>query len=273
MEELYNHRGYFYTYGSDVVISAGIGALTVAINSYTTYQSVLLQLRTNWNEHKCNPIYMPFAGIIMPQPGLSTMETTVQNFSYCIHQDATMAFQTAMMPLEFCLYLVIEFLDTVMEAILTVLKLIQWLKDQIGGIVASLYNQILYFIVPLIETVIHVRDGLSKVNGIAVTTLFIAMSVYNTAISGTINIMNILCDLLIALISVIVAMIVLAFILLVTPAFPMGITLYATSTAVMLSILVPTVVLYVLMQTFTSAVMQEKGPNAPSLPTIKKRRR
>lgn len=237
MEELYNHRGYFDTYGRDVVASCGIGALALAINSYTSYQSVLLQIRSNWNEHKCNPIYMPFAGIIMPQPGMTTKETTMQNFSYCIKQDASMAFQVAMMPLEFGLYMVIEFMDTSMESMIAILRFIEWLKDELEGMFASLYNKILYFVIPLMEMVVHVRDNLSKINGIAVTTLFITMSVYNTAVSGTINIMNILCDLLIGLIGVIVAMIVLAFILLVTPAFPVGITLYATGTTVLLSLI------------------------------------
>jgi hypothetical protein len=272
MEELYKNRGYFEMYGGDVAIALGIGAATVAIVSYSTYQSLLLQIRTNWNESRCNPIYMPFAGLIMPQPGISNMENTVQNFTYCIKQDASAVFNIAMLPFEFCLFLVIEFMDTVMEAIMAFMKLIQWLKDQLGGMVASLYQQMLYFVVPLVETIIHVRDGLSKINGVAVTALFVTMSVYSTTVSGVINIMNIIADLLIALISVIVAMLVLAFALLVTPAFPMGITLYATCTSVLLSILVPTVVLYILMHAFTYAVMDEKASNPPSLPSVKKRK-
>lgn len=272
MEALYQNRGYFELYGKDVVISLGIGAVTLGIVSYATYQSLLLQIRANWNESKCNPIYMPFAGLIMPKPGVSTMDNTVDNFSYCIKQDASMVFNIAMLPFEFCLYLVIEFMDTVLEAIMTFMKLIQWLRDQLGEMVASLYNQFLYFIIPLIEMIIHVRDGLSKVNGIALTTLFITMSVYNTAVSGVINIMNILADLLIALISVIVALMIIAFVLLMTPAFPVGITMYATGTAVLVSILIPTIVLYVLMHTFTSAVMGEKANDPPSAPTFKKRK-
>jgi uncharacterized membrane protein len=99
------------------------------------------------------------------------------------------------------------------------------------------------------------------------------MSVYNTTVSGVINIMNILADLLIALIAVIVALMIIAFVLLMTPAFPVGITMYATGTAVLVSILIPTIVLYVLMHTFTAAVMDEKGADPPSPPNVKKRRR
>ena len=272
MEDLYKHRGYFDTYGSDVVVSLGIGALTVAITSYTSYQSVLAQVRTNWNAHKCNPIYMPFAGIIMPQPGISTKDNTIQNFSYCIHQNAAMVFQVAMMPIEFGIYMSIGFMDAVLGSILAFIRLIKWLRDQLGGIFASLYRKIVYFIIPLVETLIHVRDALSRVTAIALTTVFVTVTVYNTAVSGLINVMNILCDLLIALISVIVAMILVAFIMLMTPAFPVGITMFSIGTAVMTAILVPTVVLYVIMQTFTNAVMNESGSRTPSIPSIRRRR-
>lgn len=268
MEDLYKHRGYFDTYGSDVFVSMGLGALTIAITSYASYQSVLAQVRSNWNEHKCNPIYMPFAGIIMPQPGMSTADNTIQNFSYCIHQDAAMVFQVAMLPIEFCIFMTIEFMDMVMESILAFIRLMKWLSDQIGGFFASTYNKLLYFIIPLVEMVVHMRDALSKITAIALTSVFVTMTVYNTAVSGLINVMNILCDLLIALISVIVAMILVAFVLLMTPAFPVGITMFATGTAVMTAILVPTVILYVLMQTFTSSIMNESGNRTPSIPSI-----
>ena len=272
IEDLYKNRGYFSTYGIDLCIAILLILITIGITSYSTYQSLLLQVQTNWNENRCNPIYMPFAGLIMPQPGISTMENTIQNFSYCIKQDASMVFSIAMMPLEFGMFMIIEFLDVTMEAIMAFMKLIQWLKDQLGGIVAGLYNQLLAFIIPLIETVIHVRDALAKVNGIAVTSLFVTMTVYNTAVSGVINIMNILTDLLIALIAVIVAMIVFAFILLMTPAFPLGATVYATATVVLVSILVPTIILYTLMHSFTDAVMHEGSPNPQKSPKVKKKK-
>jgi hypothetical protein len=202
----------------------------------------------------------------MQQPGVSSTDVTIQNFSYCTKQDASMVFSIAMMPLEFAMFLIIEFIDTAMDAIMAIMEFIQWLKDQLGDMVASLYNKILYFIVPIIEITVHVRDSLAKINGIILTSLYLTMNIYNTTISGIINIMTILNDLLIALIAVVVAMMVFAFILLITPAFPIGISLYASASAVMAAILIPTVIIYILMQVFTEAVLNGQTPNAPSLP-------
>lgn len=272
LDALYKNRGYLETYGGDVIISILLIMTTIAITSYSSYQALLVQIKTNWNENRCNPIYMPFAGIIMPQPGASTMDATIDNFSYCIKQDASMVFSIALMPLEFAMFIVIDFLDAVMESIMAFMKLMQWLKDQLGGIIASLYNQILKFIIPLVEITIHIRDMLAKINGIAVTSLFITMNVYNTAVSGVINIMNILTDLLVALISVILAMIVFAFILFMTPAFPLGLTVYASATVVLVSLIIPTIVMYTLMHEFTESVMHETSPKPQSTPKVKKRK-
>jgi hypothetical protein len=270
IDSLYKNRGYLESYGSDVFITILLIACTVGITSYSTYQSLLLQIKTNWNENRCNPIYMPFAGIIMPQPGISTTETTIENFSYCIKQDASMVFNIALMPLEFAMFLIIDFMDTVMDAIMAFMKLIQWLKDQLGGIIASLYNQILKFIIPLIEMTIHIRDMLAKINGIAITSLFVTMNIYNTTMSGIINIMTILTDLLIILISVIVALLLFAFMLLLTPAFPLGLTLYTTATVVLASILIPTIIIYTLMNEFTNS-LNEPSPKPQSSPKVKKK--
>ena len=268
---LYQKRGYLDRYGGDVCISIALILMTVAITGYTNYQSVIAQVKTNWNLHRCNPIYMPFAGIIMPQPGVSSAETTITNFSYCIKQDASSVFSIAMMPFEFSMYLLIEFIDATLSAILAFMAFIQWLKNQLGGIFAALYTKIIYFIIPLVEMIIHIRDLIAKINGIATTALFTVMNIYNTTVSGIINIMTILNNILITIIAIMLALIILAFILIPTPAFPLGIGIYITGLTIMTSFIIPVIVLYTMMQAFTQEVMKTSGPKAQSKPGIKKR--
>jgi len=272
IQELYQNRGYLDRYGEDVCITMVLILLTVSINGYTNYQSVMAQVRANWNQHRCNPIYMPFAGVIMPEPGSTSVETTVKNFSYCIKQDVSSVFSIALMPFEFSIYLMIEFIDAVLAAILTIMAFIQWLKNQLGGIFATLYNKIVYFIVPLIEMVIHIRDMIAKINGIAISSLFTIMNIYNTTVSGILNIMTILNNILIATIAIMLALIVLAFILIPTPAFPLGLGIYITGLTIMTSFVVPVIVLYTVMQVFTQTTFNTSPPKGPSMPKIKKRK-
>ena len=268
---LYQKRGYLDRYGGDVCISIGLIVMTIAITGFTNYQTVMVQVKTNWNMHRCNPIYIPFAGVIMPQPGVSTTDTTVTNFSYCIKQDASAVFTIAMMPFEFSMYLMIEFIDGTLSSILAFMAFIQWLKNQLGGIFASLYTKIIYFIIPLIEMIIHIRDLIAKVNGIATTALYTAMNIYNTTVSGNINIMTILNNILIATIAIMLALIILAFILIPTPAFPLGLGIYIAGLTIMTSFIIPVIVLYTMMQIFTQEVMKTSAPKGQSTPGIKKR--
>ena len=271
IHKLYQHQSYLDLHGKDVALTILPFLITILITSYSTYTAILAKIQNDWNSHRCNPIYMPFAGIIMPQPGQSIIETTSQNFSYCIKQDTSMVFNIIMMPLEFSMFLVIEFMDTTMQAIVASMNLMKWLKETIGGIFATLYNKILNFIIPLMEITIHIRDTLAKSNAVILTMLYTTMNIYNTTVSGLINVVNVLNDVLIGIISSMLGMIALAIVLMVTPAFPAGITMYASAIVIMTTIVVPTLVIYVLMETFIKDVMHETTKKAPKKPKIQKK--
>jgi hypothetical protein len=269
---LYKNRGYFDRYGGDVMISLLLIVLTVLVTGYSNYQSIMAEVQRNWNQHRCNPIYMPFAGVIMPQAGMSVTETTSTNFAYCIKQDASAVFSIAMMPFEFGMYLVIDFIDAVLESIMAFMVFIHWLKQQLGGIFDTIYEKIINFLIPLIETIVYLRDMIAKLNGIAITSLYTVMNIYNITVSGILNIMVVINNMLIATIAIMMALIVLALALIPTPAFPLGLSIYVAGLSILTSFVIPVIVLYTLMQVFTSEVFKTKSPKAPSVPKIKKKK-
>lgn len=267
---LYKNRGYFDRYGGDVMISLVIILLTLLLTGYSNYQSVLAEVKLNWNQHRCNPIYMPFAGVIMPQAGMSATETTTANFSYCIKQDASAVFSIAIMPLEFGLYLTIDFIDATLESIMAFMGFIQWLKQQLGGIFATLYEKIINFLIPLIEMIVYLRDMIAKLNGVAITSLYTIMNIYNITVSGILNIMVVINNILIATIAVMLAMIVFAFALIPTPAFPLGLSIYIAGMSILTSFVIPVIVMYTLMHVFTNEVFKTTSSKPPPIPRIKK---
>jgi hypothetical protein len=271
VDQLYSKQTYLDIHSKDIVLTILPFLITIMITSYSTYHAILAKIKNDWNSNRCNPIYMPFAGIIMPQPGQSMLDTTIQNFSYCVKQDTSMVFSILMMPLEFTMYLVIEFLDITMDAIVAFMSILKWLRDMLGEIFKELYDKILNFVIPLMEITIHVRDALAKSNGVLITMLYTTMNIYNTTVSGLINVVNILNDILIGIISAMLALIAVAIVLMVTPAFASGIIMYASGIGIMTTIVVPTLVIYVLMSTFIKDVMHETTKKAPKTPKIKKK--
>jgi len=272
IESLYKKRGYFERYGVDVVISFLLIGITIGITSFSTYSSILSQAKANWNANRCNPIYMPFAGVIMPQPGQTASETTGQNFQYCIQQNTSMVINLALMPFEFAMFIVIEFIDTVMSAITAIMKMIEWLKNVIGGIFREMYEKILLFVIPLMIMITKLRDMLAKMNGVMVTTLYTVMNVYNIMVSGILNIMVVLNNILIITIAIMLALIALAIALMVTPAFPAGFAFFAVGLGIMTSFIIPVIVLYTLMEIFTSTIFKTLAPKGQKKPSIKKKK-
>lgn len=273
IESLYKKRGYFERYGVDVVLSFLLIGITVGITSFSTYKSILTQAKANWNANRCKPIYMPFAGVIMPQPGQTASETSSENFQYCIQQNTSMVMNIALMPFEFAMFIIIEFLDAVMSAITAIMKMIQWLKNVIGGIFRQLYDKIVGFIIPLMVMIIKLRDMLAKMNGVMVTTLYTVMNIYNIMVSGILNIMIVINNILIITIAVMMALIVLALILMFTPAFPAGFAFFAVGMGIMTAFVIPVIVLYTVMQVFTDTVFKVLSPEGQKTPSIKRGRR
>jgi len=265
---MYENVSYLGMYGIDVVYTILIFAITLAIVSYSTYTAVIRELQDNWNKHKCSPVIIPFAGIIMPKPGQTTMETTFENFNYCIQQDITASFGFIMMPFEFVLYLTIIFLDATLESIKVMIETLSWIKNQIGEIFEQFYNKIVNFIIPLIEMLVYMRDMLGKINGIITTALYTIMNIYNLTVSGVVNILTILVNLLIGLIVTLVAMILAAFALYMIPIFgiPLGVALQFIVMGIVFGVLVPALVVCIIMNNSISDIFNEGSPSAPQNP-------
>lgn len=264
---MYENIGYLGMYGTDVGLTILIFAITLAIISFSSYQSVLNQLRTNWNTNKCNPIVMPFAGLIMPSPGQTATETTFENFNYCIQQDMSSVFNIIMMPFEFVLYLTITFLDTVLEAIMAVINEINAIKNMMSVIFQEMYNKILNFVIPVIEIIVHVRDMLGKINGIITTSLFMILNIYNLTVSGVVNLLTILVDLLLILIATLVVMMAASALLFMNPLTIIpGLALEALITVTLVGLVLPAIIICAIMHSSIEEVFKENSPSAPSPP-------
>lgn len=58
----------------------GLPILALFLTAVVHASESLNKIRDNWNEYRCNPIYMPFAGIVRPDVGIEL------NFQYCLGQ-------------------------------------------------------------------------------------------------------------------------------------------------------------------------------------------
>ena len=263
---MYENIGYLGMYGNDVFYTVLLFAITLFIVSIQTYYSVMNELKTSWNLHRCNPIVMPFAGYIVPKPGQTKTETAFENFNYCVYQDINSVFSIIMMPFEFVLFLTIQFLQVTIESIKQTILLLAWIRDQLGEIFKKYYDQILNFIIPVIEMSMYMRDMLDKMNGVLITGFFTLVTVYNTTVSG---IQNILAAVLVMIISNIVIMTVMiatgVAIYYTGYGIPVAISLWTAAAVIKYTIILPLLIMYGLVRTDLKDLYNENAPAPPEL--------
>ena len=273
VHKLYKSQGYTEIHGMDILISITLMVSTLIISGTTTYQGLLAKIRSDWKHNRCSPILLPFAGYIMPVPGKTGSEVTYDNLTYCMKMDVSKVFSIALMPLEFSLYVTVEFLDKVEEGIRYTMEAIRYLLNKLTEERDKIYNKIASFIVPIVKILLHVRDALAKAQGVMTVALYTVMNIYNIIVSGSINLMKVLSNLILTVIAVMVATSIIGLVLMSTPAFPLGVTMYASAVTMLVVTIIPSILLYTTMRKFITSISDEKPNNPPKKPTLKKKKK
>jgi hypothetical protein len=270
---LAHSKSYIGKHGKDVAITLVVVLAAFTFMVGTSYTAVVKQAKANWEQNKCNPIYMPFAGVIMPIPGQSFATTTAQNFDYCVQQDLSSFMSILLMPLEYVAFLILTSLDLLINIVVLTMTLIAKLKGLIGGNSASLFDKLAKIAVPMTLTVAKIRDALAKVNATVMTAVFTTLTVYEMIVSGVLSILTITVNLLLAVVSVIVVMFVIAMVLMVTPAFPIGIAMFSVASTAVIAVVIPTVIIYALLRIFVQETFGKTAVQPPSVPRVPKKKK
>ena len=266
---------YLGKYGKDVAITAVVVVVVLGTMLRNSYKAVFAQAKANWEQNKCDPIYMPFAGVIMPIPGQSATRTTIQNFDYCVQKDFSIFFGILLMPLEYTAFLILTTIDLLINSALLAMALIAKLKSLISGNTTNLYGKLLEITAPIIIIVAKIRDAMARSSATLMATIYTTLTVRDMIVSGMLSILTIMLDLLIAICAIIIAMFVIGLVLMMTPAFPVGMAIYAIASVAVLALVIPTIVIYILLRVFVqstfgkSAVESPKAPSVPRMPKPK----
>lgn len=271
--ELYNKRGYLDVHALDVLISATIILTITMATGYSNYKSMIMSIQSEWDVYRCNPLIMPFAGTIMPVQGKSGNEIALENFQYCVKKDTAVALSIATLPIELILYTTIEFMDGLQKGINETMSITEWLLNKVLEESNEIVNKIKKYIVPIQEILIYIRDALAKSNAVLTTALYVVMNVYNIIVSGTVNLMKILSNFVISITVIMLALAILAFILIATPATAAGWALYASAASLLAGTIIPGIVFYTMLRVFITAISTVTVDKPPPKPTLKKKKK
>jgi hypothetical protein len=265
-------RGYWAAHWKDVLATSAAIACVIYFSSKNWYDSMLSEVRADWNTYRCMPHVLPFAGLIMPKENVSTTEINTQNFNDCMKTNVSIVLSTLMLPLEFISFFIIDTLDVLLNVMLASMAYMAEMKNKIGGVGLDIVNKMQKMVIPVMLFLLKIRDTLAKTSGTLMAMLYTVFTIYNIILSGLINVLQIVSDLLLAVIIILVAIMAAALILMLTPAFPVGIGMFAGVSVLVTAMVIPIIVMYAMVKAF-GTTLKVSSPKTPTAPKVKKPKR
>ena len=177
---LYN-LSYFKKYSSDLTNSFLIFLVIFLGVSYNYIKIKSDDIVLDWNNQKCKPGIMPFAGIINPpKDGSSATDFTINNFEECMNNIFSDLANDAMLPINFVISMVQELFNLIKEAINAIRQFVDYIRVAAQNIFQEIMGKLLNVFVSLQEFMISMKDLFAKVQGIMTGVLYLSISVYYT---------------------------------------------------------------------------------------------
>ena len=176
IEKKYSKEGYMDKYGGSVLLTSITLGIFGMLFGYHYFQTDIKALKKDWPNIRCNPLIIPFAGIINAPPDGSKWEYTAENFGHCltgilkdvvnIEKAGITASQSIMQ----------KSVAGISEAIQAARTLISKIRNIVGDLISSIFNKIINVLMPLRMVLISSLDSLNKVAGVGVTGLYTALA-------------------------------------------------------------------------------------------------
>lgn len=176
--KLYEKQGYFDKYGGSVFISILSIVMVIVLVGYYYVKGNLQSLRQQWTTIRCSPQYMPFAGIIAPEPNKTAFETTSDNFTMCSNQILNTISSYETMPAQYSLNVVATMLSGINHVMNSARAEMDQVRNSLGKMFLGIYQKIESMIVPIHFMFLKQKDMLAKSQGVMTTILYTFLSAY-----------------------------------------------------------------------------------------------
>ena len=190
---------------SDILLSLFIVFIYLCINAYLKIRANANVIRENWPVYRCNPSYMPFAGMLMKPTDMSKSEYTQMNFEYCFQNILNNVAVSFMEPLYYTQSMAGSILRGIVGALNDMRNLVNNIRNAISAIIAEILARTLNVMQPIMIILIKVRDMVGKIQGLSASFLYTIYGMYLTIESGLRSIFQIIVIILIAMGAAIIA--------------------------------------------------------------------
>jgi hypothetical protein len=165
ISDYFENASYNELYSNDVWITIIIILIVVIIVIYFYIKSTLVAYRNSWQDHKCNPLMMPFASIINSDKVYNNndLEYIVNNFNECLNILNEEVATDAKKPLNSILGYISNFFGILFTAFIGVKNFIVYLFSLLTYFYRLVNNSIQNMLLQLRLFFMNINDFLGKI--------------------------------------------------------------------------------------------------------------
>jgi hypothetical protein len=224
VDELYDQSGYSDKYGLHLWIVITLAFLVLFASAYYYVLNHLQPIKANWNEEKCNPAYMPFAGVIHDKKGDDFYKFTADNFTGCTQTILQKITDYAFLPFYYAMNVMSNVFLAMVNALGAMREMFDKMRNSASYITAIIFDRIFNITAPILEMFINIKSMAAKFVGMVTTVVFSLLSAYLGLQSFVGIIIKLIRDILYIIVGIIVALIILSWI---PGIFPIAVALGA----------------------------------------------
>lgn len=251
--KLYEKTGFMQKYGGSAVFTFIVLLAYGITMSYFKVSNHLKQIRGNWVKDRCNPKYIPFAGMIQGKKGVDALEFTGDNFTGCTQTILKNIADDAVEPLEYAADGIGDIFKGIADAISDILGLVGRIRKDVGNKADSIMGRFLNTITPIVRTLIVAKDTGSKATGLLTAGVYNVFGSYLTLKSFIGSIIELAIIVLILLAAFCILMWIIPF------TWPVA----ATFTAIFIAVAIPFAIMLVEMLRVLNVRPKRKIPATP----------
>jgi len=173
LKKEYLKNGYLDRYGSSVIITTLTLVTFGFMLGYNVFLSKLKMLKKEWPLIRCNPFFMPFAGLINAPPNKSKTDYTAENLNNCLTGILEDVVEVETAGIKAGSQVLAKSVGEMNNAMNSLRSLYGNLSLSKGGAFSSLTGKIFNVAIPLNNTVMKVKTVINKTHGVLTTGMMV----------------------------------------------------------------------------------------------------
>lgn len=178
IKKMYDKLTYFDQYGGSLILFIIVTIVVILLVIYFHVMINIEPIIDDWPNQRCNPAYIPFAGLITRPEGVTAAEYTSENFTYCTQNILKTTTGTALEPLSLITKSLQSVSDIVKDAIQSIRAMFDKIRTSMQAVTEEIMGRTMNIMIPLMQIIISFKDLIGKIQGSMTAGLFTLLGGY-----------------------------------------------------------------------------------------------